>query len=133
VNAAIDTGTLSTGDEKRDAHVKTADFLDVATYPTITFQSTSVKKAGSDEFVVAGDLTIHGVTKPVTLKVEEVSEEAKDPWGNTRIGASAKAKINRSDFGLTWNAPLETGGFLIGDEVKLDFELQFVKSQAAAA
>ncbi len=99
--AVIDASTINTHDEKRDGHVKSPDFLDVAQYPTITFKSTSVKKTGDTELEITGDLTIHGVTKPATLRVEEVSEEAKDPWGNTRIGASAKTKIKRSDFGLT--------------------------------
>jgi polyisoprenoid-binding protein YceI len=131
--ATIDASTINTHDEKRDEHLKSADFLDVARFLAIEFKSTSVKKTGDKELEVTGDLTIHGVTKPVTLKVEEVSEEAKDPWGNTRIGVSAKTKIKRSDFGLTWNAPLETGGVLVGDEVKLDFELEFVKAQSATA
>jgi polyisoprenoid-binding protein YceI len=130
--AVIDASTINTHDEKRDGHVKSSDFLDVAQYPTIIFKSTSVKKTGDTELEVTGDLTIHGVTKPATLRVEEVSEEAKDPWGNTRIGASAKTKIKRGDFGLTYNAALETGGVLVGDEVKLDFELEFVKAQSAA-
>lgn len=99
----------------------------------MVFRSTRIEKTSDGEFSVTGDLTIHGVTKPVTLKVEEVSEEAKDPWGATRIGASAKTKIKRSDFGLTWNAVLETGGMMVGDDVKLDFELEFVKAQPAGA
>ncbi len=133
VTATIDVSSITTHDEKRDEHLKSADFLDVARFQAIEFKSSSVKKTGDTEAEVKGDLTIHGVTKPVTLKVEELSEEAKDPWGNTRIGASAKTKIKRSDFGLTWNAPLETGGVLVGDEVKLDFELEFVKAQSATA
>lgn len=133
IEAEIDAATLNTNDAQRDAHVKSADFLDAAQFPAFTFRSTNVKKTGDGEFDVTGNLTIHGVTKPVTLKVEDVSSETKDPWGNTRIGASAKAKIKRSDFGLTWNAPLEAGGVLVGDDVKLEFELQFVKAQSAAA
>ena len=131
--AEIDASTIDTRDEKRDGHVKSADFLDVVKFPTITFKSAGVKRSGSSELQVTGDLTIHGTTNRVTLNVHDISEEAKDPWGNTRIGASAKTKIKRSDFGLTWNAPLETGGVLVGDEVKLDFELEFIKAQSAAA
>ncbi|MBV8553536.1 MAG: YceI family protein [Acidobacteriaceae bacterium] len=133
IQATIDVNSISTADETRDTHLKSPDFLDVAKYPTITFQSTKVEKAGSDRFKVAGNLTIHGVTKEVSLDVEEVSGEVKDPWGNTRIGASMKGKIKRSDFGLQWNASLEAGGVLVGDDVKLDFELEFIKAQVAAA
>jgi len=133
VTATIDASTIHTHDEKRDEHLRSAEFLDVAKFPTLEFKSTSVKKTGDTEFEVTGNLSVHGVTKPVTFKVEDVSPEAKDPWGNTRIGAMAKAKLKRSDFGLTWNAPLETGGVLVGDEVKLDFELEFIQAKSAAA
>ena len=133
VEAEIDVHTIATHDENRDAHLKSPDFFDAERYPKITFRSTKIEKAGANTFRVTGDLTIHGVTKPITLEVEEVTEEAKDPWGNTRIGAAAKGKLKRSDFGLTWNAPLETGGFLIGDDVKLEFELELVRAQSAAA
>jgi polyisoprenoid-binding protein YceI len=133
VEAKIDVDTIRTNDEKRDAHLKTGDFFNLAEYPHILFRSTKVEKKGANSYLVTGDLTLHGATKPVTLAVEEVTEEAKDPWGNTRIGASAKAKIKRSDFGLTYNAALETGGLMIGDDVKLDFELELVKAQSAAA
>jgi polyisoprenoid-binding protein YceI len=132
VDVEIDASTIDTRDEKRDQHLKTADFLDVAKYPKITFRSTKVEKSG-DGFKVSGDLTIRGVAKPVVLNVEEVSAEAKDPWGNTRVGTAARGTIKRSDFGLSWNAALETGGFLVGDELKLEFEIQVVKAQAAAA
>ena len=132
VQAEIDTATINTLDEKRDGHLKSPEFLDVAQYPTIKFQSTKIEKDG-DGLKVTGDVTIHGVTKPVVLKVEEVAPEAKDPWGKTRAGASAKAKINRSDFGLSWNAAMETGGVLVGDELKLDFEIELVKSESATA
>lgn len=133
VRAVIDAVTLSTNDNERDAHVKGPDFLDVDHYPKIEFNSTGVKKTNGAELEISGDLTVHGITKPVVLKVADVSPETKDPWGKTRIGASAKAKIKRSDFGLTWNAPLETGGVLVGDEVKLDFELEFVKVESSTA
>jgi len=133
VEAEIDVNTIGTNDEKRDAHLKSPDFFDAAQYPKMTFRSTKVEKTGSDSYRVTGDLTLHGVTKPVTLDVEDVTEEAKDPWGSTRIGASAKGKLKRSDFGLTCNAPLEAGGFMVGDEVKLEFDLQLVRAQNAAA
>jgi polyisoprenoid-binding protein YceI len=133
VEATIDVATVNTHDAQRDAHLKTAEFFDVEKYPHITFRSTKVTKTGEGEFDVAGDLTIHGVTKPVVLKVDELSGETKDPWGNTRIGVSAQTKIKRGDFGLTWNAALETGGVVVGDEVKLSFDLELVKAQSAAA
>ena len=133
VEAEIDVNTIGTNDEKRDAHLKSPDFFDAAKYPTMTFRSTKIEKTGSNSYRVTGDLNLHGVTKPVTLDVEEVTEEAKDPWGSTRIGASAKAKLKRSDYGLTFNAPLETGGFMIGDDVKIEFELEFVRAQSTAA
>ena len=132
IEAEIDASTINTLEEKRDAHLKTAEFLDIEKYPVIKFHSTRVEKQG-DGLEVTGELTIHGVTKAVVLNVEEVAPETKDPWGYTRVGASAKTKISRSDFGLTWNAALEAGGFMIGDELKLDFELELVKAQQAAA
>jgi polyisoprenoid-binding protein YceI len=91
-----------------------------------------VEKTGGDEFKVTGDLTIHGVTKEVVINVEEVSGETKDPFGQVKIGATARTKIKRSDFGLTWNAPLETGGVMVSDDVKLECDLQFIKAQSAA-
>ncbi len=132
VEAEIDASTVNTLEEKRDSHLKTAEFLDVEKFPTMKFQSTKVEKDG-DGLKVTGDLTLHGVTKPVVLAVEEIAPEAKDPWGHTRVGTSAKAKLKRSDFGLTFNAPLETGGVMLGDDLKLDFELELVKGQSAAA
>ena len=133
IEASVDVASVNTNDQARDGHLKSGDFFDAEKYPKITFRSTKVDKQGDSGFTVLGDLTLHGVTKPVTLQVEEVSGEAKDPWGKTRFGASAKTKIKRSDFGLTWNAALETGGVMVGDDVKLDFELEFVKVEAAAA
>jgi polyisoprenoid-binding protein YceI len=133
VQAEIDASTLSTGDAQRDTHVKSADFLHVEQNPKITFQSTKVEKAGDGEFKVTGNLTVHGVTKPVVLNVEGPSKETKDPWGNIRVGAAATTKIKRSDFGLVWNAPLETGGVMIGDDLKIELDMSLVKQQAAAA
>ena len=128
VEAAIDVSTLSTGDAQRDGHLKSGDFFDAEKYPTMTFKSTSVKKTGEDEYAVTGDLTMHGVTKPVTFAVEGPSAPGKDPWGNTRIGLSATTKINRKDFGLTWNSALETGGVLVGEDVHITLDVQFIKA-----
>jgi polyisoprenoid-binding protein YceI len=130
VEAEIPTSTLNTLDATRDAHVKSADFLDAEKYPSITFKSTKVEYEGDGELKVAGGLTIKGVTKETVLKVDGPSAESKDPWGNTRIGASAVTKIKRSDFGLAWNAALETGGVVLGDDLKIELELSLIKSAA---
>jgi polyisoprenoid-binding protein YceI len=124
----IDANTINTLEAARDTHLKSADFLDVEKYPTITFRSNSVTLDGDGELDLKGDLTIHGVTKPVVLKVEAPSAEAKDPIGNARIGASASTRIKRSDFGLTWNAALETGGFLVGDNLKIELEVSLIRT-----
>jgi polyisoprenoid-binding protein YceI len=128
IEADIDAASISTNEDQRDAHLRSADFLDVEKFPTITFRSTSVQPDGDGAFRVAGDLTIHGVTRPVTLAVEGLTPETKDPWGNLRSGASATTKIKRSDFGLTWNAALETGGLVVGDELKIELDLSLVKA-----
>ena len=127
VDAAIDIASISTGDAQRDGHLKSADFFDAEKYPQMTFKSTKVEKKGEGDYSVTGDLTLHGVTKPVTFAVEGPSAPGKDPWGNTRIGLSATAKINRKDFGLSWNAALETGGILVGEEVQIALEVQFIQ------
>lgn len=132
VHAEIDAATIDTREAQRDAHLRSADFLDVEKFPTITFRSTQVAAGGEGEWKVTGDLTIHGVTRPVTLHVEGPAAEGKDPWGNIRSGASATTKIKRSDFGLTWNTALETGGFLVGDELKIELELALVKAADAS-
>lgn len=128
VEASIDVSTISTGDEQRDTHLKSPDFFDHEQHPQMTFKSTKIEKKGSEEYAVTGDLTLHGVTKPVTFAVEGPSAPGKDPWGNTRIGLSATAKINRKDFGLAWNAALETGGILVGEDVQITLDVQFVKA-----
>jgi polyisoprenoid-binding protein YceI len=133
IEAVIDAASISTLDDQRDAHLRSADFLDVEKFPAITFKSTKVERVGDDEWKAAGDLTIHGVSRPVVLKVEGPTSEEKDPWGNVRIGASAVTKIKRSDFGLTWNAALETGGILVGDDLKIELDVSLVKSEVAAA
>lgn len=128
VDASIDLTTLNTGDAQRDGHLKSADFFDVEKYPAMTFKSTTVTKKGDGEYSVTGDLSIHGVTKAVTFAVEGPSAPGKDPWGNTRIGISATTKINRKDFGLSWNSALETGGVLVGEDVAISLEVQFIKA-----
>jgi polyisoprenoid-binding protein YceI len=127
IEASVDVSTVSTGDLQRDGHLKSADFFDVEKFPTMTFKSTQVERKSGDEYAVTGDLTLHGVTKPVTFAVEGPSAPGKDPWGNTRIGLSATAKINRKDFGLSWNSALETGGLLVGEDVHIALEVQFIK------
>ncbi len=127
LDASIDVASINTRDSQRDTHLKSADFFDVERFPTMTFRSTAIRPAKKGELTLAGDLTIHGVTKPVTLEVEGPTPEGKDPWGNTRMGASAMTKINRKDFGLMWNAPLEAGGVLVGDDVNITLDLEFVK------
>jgi polyisoprenoid-binding protein YceI len=128
IDVEIDVDTVTTNDAKRDGHLKTADFFDVEKYPVMTFKSTGVTSGTSSVYTIAGNLTLHGVTKPVVLDVEEVAEQAKDPWGLSRVGVTAKSKLKRSDFDLVWNAPLETGGFVISDDVKIEFDIQLVKA-----
>jgi polyisoprenoid-binding protein YceI len=127
VEAIIDVASISTRDEQRDAHLKSPDFFDVEKFPTITFKSKKVTATGGDSFTVVGDLTIHGVTKVVDLKVEELTEETKDPWGNLRRGASAKTRIHRKDFGMSFNMALEAGGFLVGEEVDLTIDVELMR------
>lgn len=133
IEAEIDASTVNTHDATRDAQLTTPDFLDVPHYPKITFRSTKVQSDKGGHLQITGDLTIHGTTKPVALTVGEVSPEGKDSRGNLRIRASAKTKIKRSEFGLSWNTLLEAGGFMVGDDVKLDFEVELIKAQSAAA
>lgn len=128
VEALIPAATLSTADEQRDAHLKSADFFDAEKFPTLSFKSSQVKRAAPGEYAVTGELTMHGVTRTVTFAVEGPSAPNKDPWGNQRIGLSATTKINRKDFGLVWNAALETGGVLVGEEVAITLDVQFIKA-----
>ena len=127
INATIDATSIDTRVEKRDAHLKSPAFLDVDKFPTITFKSTKVEADGAGKWKVTGDLTLHGVTKPVVLEVESSGTPIADPMGNTRAGASATTKISRKDFGLTWNQPLETGGVMVGDEVAISIDLEAIK------
>ena len=128
LDAEVDVDTINTNDAKRDAHLKTPDFFDAGKYPVMTFKSTQITKVTANEYSIVGNLTLHGVTKPVSISVEELSAEVTDPGGKTRVGATAKAKLNRSDFGLVWDGPLETGGVVLGDEVKIEFDIQMVKA-----
>lgn len=123
--ATIKAGSVDTSQADRDAHLRSADFFDVERYPTLTFRSTKVVPRGADTFDVAGTLTIRGVSKEVVLPVTFLGF-AKDPWGNERAGFETELTINRKDYGLMWNAALETGGFLVGDDVKISLSVQAV-------
>lgn len=127
VVVSIDTNSINTNVPKRDEHLRSADFFDVAKFPTMTFVSTKVVKTGKDKLKVTGDLTLHGVTKKVLLDIEGLSTESKDPWGNIRRGSTATTKINRKDFGLVWNKVLETGGIAVGEEVTITLEIEMIK------
>jgi polyisoprenoid-binding protein YceI len=131
VDVRIDAGSIDTQVADRDTHLKSADFLDVARYPQVTFRSRRIEKA-RDGYRVVGDLDLHGVVREVTLDAE-FAGTGKDPWGNERAGFSAKASLDRRDFGLTWNAVLETGGVLVGEKVEISIELEAVKKVAATA
>jgi polyisoprenoid-binding protein YceI len=127
VSVRIDVASIDTREPQRDAHLRSADFFDVATFPQITFTAKGPLQRRGSEFPLVGDLTIHGVTRQVALEVTDEGR-GKDPWGGERLGFSATAKIKRSDFGLTWNQALETGGVLVSDEVKIVLELQLTKA-----
>ena len=129
VEVTIDTNSINTNVQKRDEHLRSADFFDVAKFPTMTFVSKKVAKAGNDKLKVTGNLTLHGVTKEVVLDVEGPSKESKDPMGMIRSGATASTKINRKDFGLAWNKALETGGVAVGEEVTITLEIEMIKAQ----
>lgn len=123
VDVVIQAASIDTAEGDRDTHLRSADFFEVEKYPTLTFTSTAVAPRSGDTYDVVGDLTIHGVTKQVTLPATFLGK-AKDPWGNEKAGFEAELKLNRKDFGLFWNAALETGGFLVGDEVKVILSIQ---------
>jgi polyisoprenoid-binding protein YceI len=127
VEMVIDAASIDTNEPKRDNHLRSPDFFAAATYPAITFRSTSIRQNGSD-ISIAGDLTIRGVTKPVTLK-GEITAAVTDPWGNTREGLEVSTKISRKEWGLLYNAVLETGGFAVGDEVRVSVEVEAVAMQ----
>lgn len=126
IEFTIDTASIHTKNEDRDNHLRAADFFDVESYPNITFKATEITKVSGDDYKVSGDVTIKDITRPETFEVT-FEGEGKDPWGNTKAGFSAKTKINRSDYGLTYNAALETGGVLIGDQITINIELEASK------
>ena len=131
IAVTIDASSVDTKEDKRDAHLRSPDFLDVEKFPAITFHSTAIARDGED-YNVTGDLTIHGVTKQVVLAVEG-GLQVKDPWGGTRTGFSAKTVISRKDFGLTWNVALEAGGFVVGDKLEITLEIEAVRKAATRA
>jgi polyisoprenoid-binding protein YceI len=132
VEITIDAASINTREPQRDEHLRSADFLDVAKYPTLTFRSRRIEPLGPEEFKVTGDLTIRGVTKEVTFDIEGPTPAVKDPWGNIRAGITAAAKINRKDFGVAFNALTETGGVVVGDEVKITIEAELIQQAPAA-
>jgi polyisoprenoid-binding protein YceI len=127
IEATIDAASISTRNDRRDNHLKSADFFDAEKYPKITFKSTKVVSLGGGKWQVTGDLTIHGITKQIVLEGEGFSNFVKDNYGNTRIGATATATISRKDFGLLWNATLEAGGVVVSDEVTIDLEIELTQ------
>lgn len=127
VTASIDATGIDTRNADRDAHLKSAEFLDVANHPALTFRSTAVRSTGAGALEVEGALTIRGVTRPVTLHVE-LSEEVRDPWGNAKRGVAATARIDRRDFGLTWNAVMESGGIVVGEHVDVTIEAELLRA-----
>jgi polyisoprenoid-binding protein YceI len=127
IEATIDAASINTRDAQRDAHLKSADFFDAEKFPSLSFKSARITRQ-HDGLEVEGDLTMHGVTHKVKFAVEGPTAPGKDPWGNTRIGVSATARIHRKDYGLTWNSALETGGVLVGDEVTMTLDVQFIKA-----
>lgn len=129
IEAIIDASSIDTREPKRDEHLRSADFFDVQKFPSITFSSKRVVPSG-EGFRVEGELSIHGIIREVALEVEGPELEVKDPWGNVKIGASATTRIKRKDFGLSWNAALETGGVLVGDDVTITLDIQFVRRQS---
>ena len=129
IAAEIDVNSVNTNDEKRDAHLRSQDFFHVENHPVMTFRSNKVLHKGKHEFEVTGDLTIRGITKPVTLSVE-TTEEVKDPWGNQRIGATATGRVDRRQFDLNFNVPLDNGGFLVGNDVDITIEVELIRKSS---
>jgi polyisoprenoid-binding protein YceI len=125
VHAVIEAASINTREAQRDAHLRSPDFLDAERFPTIEFQSTKVVRSDQG-YTVTGNLTIHGVTRPVVLAVEASEDEIRDPFGNLKRAATATTRINRKDFGLTWNVGLEAGGFLVGDEVRIELDIELI-------
>jgi polyisoprenoid-binding protein YceI len=132
VEFTADTASVNTSSEQRDGHLKSADFFDSENHPQMTFKSNGMKKISGDDYEMSGDLTIRGVTKPVKVKVE-VAGMVKDPYGQTKAGFIVEGKINRKDFGLLWNATLETGGLMVSDDVKIHADIQMIRKEAEAS
>lgn len=128
VEATIDVATINTREPQRDAHLKSADFFDVEKFPTLSFKSTHISKSGEAELVIDGDLTIHGVTRKVVLEAEGPTAPMTDPWGSTRIGLSATTHIKRKDFGLNWNTALDSGGVMVGEDIAITLDVEFIKA-----
>lgn len=126
IEFTIDVASINTGNEQRDGHLKSGDFFDVENHPQMKFVSNGVAKKGDNEYEITGDLSLHGVTKPVTFKAEN-GGSGKDPWGNHKTGFTIEGKIKRTDFGLNWNAALEAGGVLVSEDVKINGELQLTR------
>ena len=133
VQVTIDVNSINTRNEQRDNHLKSADFFDAANHPQLTFESTKVQKAGAGHFKVTGNLTMRGVTKSVVLDVEGPTAAIKNPWGKTVRGVSVSGKLNRKDWGLNWNTALETGGVVVGEEVKLQIDAELIQREGALA
>jgi polyisoprenoid-binding protein YceI len=127
VDVTIDANTVDTSEPKRDADLKSANFFDVAHYPTITFKLKKIEPVSAGKMKIAGDLTIHGVTKEVVLNVEGPTGPVKDPWGNTRVAASAATRINRQDFGIKWDNKMDNGGLVVSDDVDITIDLEMIK------
>jgi polyisoprenoid-binding protein YceI len=132
IDATIDATTVNTSEPKRDEHLRSADFFDVAKYPTMTFKSKSARKTANG-LAVTGDLTLHGVTRQIVLNVDNSGPEVKDPWGLLRRGATATVTINRADYGLTWNKAVETGGVVVSDEVKITIDVEGTRPAPTSA
>jgi len=130
VDITIDANTVDTSEPKRDADLKSDKFFDVAKYPTITFKSKKIEQVSAGKLKITGDLTIRGVTKEAVLDVEGPTPPVKDPWGNTRVAANATTKINRQDFGVKWNANMDGGGVVVGDDVAITIDLEMIKKAA---
>lgn len=129
LSVSVDTASVDTRDQRRDDHLRNEDFFHVEKYPAMTFESTKVERRGRNGLAITGDLTLRGVTRPVVLEVTDLTQPITDPWGNQRVGASATARIKRSDFGLTWNRALEAGGVVVADEVTISLDVQFIRQQ----
>jgi polyisoprenoid-binding protein YceI len=127
IEADIDSASVNSGEPTRDAHLRNAEFFDVERFPSIQFRSTKIARSSNDAAIVSGDLTMHGVTRPVELTVTDISPEIEESAGHMRFAASANATISRKEFGLTWNKALETGGVLVGDQIIIELDIEFVR------